>query len=102
MSPEFKILTINLVFLGFAYFWAYPSLPEKTLRVILVRSVAISAAALFVSAALFFERGVTFNLLFFDTNWFVFAAVTLCTIEIPFFMWFNQQYDITFDEEDDP
>ena len=100
MSPEFKILTINLVFLGFAYFWAYPSLPEKTLRAILVRSVAISAAALFVSAALFFERSVTFNLLFFDTNWFVFAVLTLFAMEIPFFIWFSQKYDITFDDED--
>jgi hypothetical protein len=101
MSPEFKILTINLVLLGFAYLWAYPSLPQKTWRAIINRDIAISCAAVFVSAALFAGHGIRFQLILLETNWFVFSALTMFVMEIPFFMWFSQKYDITFDAKDD-
>lgn len=100
MSPEFIILTVNAVFLGFAYLWAYPSLPQKTWRAIMTRSVAISCAAILVSAALFAGRRIPFDLVIFDTNWFVFSALTLFVMEIPLFLWFSQKYDITLDDDD--
>lgn len=101
MSPEFIILTINLIFLGFAYLWAYPSLLQKTWRTIMTRSIAVSCAAVLVSAALFAGRAMSFQLVILETNWFVFSTLTLFVMEIPFFMWFSQKYDITFDAEDD-
>ena len=101
MSPEFIVLTVNAVFLGFAYLWAYPSLPEKTWRAIMIRDVAISLAVLLVAAGLFAGRGIDFHLFFFDTNWLIFTVVTMFAMETPLFMWFAHKYGISFDETDD-
>jgi len=40
MSPELTLLIINAVLMGYAYLWAYPSLPEKTWQAIAWRDVA--------------------------------------------------------------
>lgn len=101
MSPEFTLLTVNAVFLGFAYLWAYPSLPQKTWRAIMLRDVAISVAVLLVAAGLFAGRGISFRLVFFDTNWFVFTAVTMMAMETPLFAWFARKHGLTFDDLDD-
>ena len=102
MSPEFIILTVNAVFLGYAYLWAYPSLPEKTWRAVMVRDVAISVAAVAVAAGLFAGRGVRFDVIFFETNWLVFSIGTLLVMETPLFAWFARKHNLTFDDWDDP
>lgn len=101
MSPELTLLTINAILLGYAYLWAYPSLPKKTLRAVMTRDIAISAAALVLAALLFAGKGIAFRMLFFGTNWFVFSIVTLCIMETPLFFWFAKKYDLSFDEWDD-
>ena len=102
MSPEFIQLTVNVVFLAFAYLWAYPSLTEKTWRAIIIRDVAISVAVLVVSAGLFMGRGLTFSLILFDTNWVVFTIMTMIAMETPLFLWFAQKHGLSFDDRDAP
>lgn len=100
MSPELILLIVNAVFMAYAYLWAYPALPEKTLSAIMTRDLAISLAALLVAAALFWGSGVRFRLVFFDTNWFVFSILTLFIMETPLFFWFAKKHGIDFGDFD--
>ena len=100
MAPELTILIINAVFLAYAYLWAYPSLPEKTWRAIMARDIAISLAALGVAAALYWGRGERFSLVLFQTNWFVFSALTLMAMETPLFLRFAKKYGLTWEDPD--
>lgn len=100
MSPELIQLIINAVFLGYAYLWAYPKLTERTLRAIMIRDMAISAAVLTVSWLLFAGKSIGFSLLFFETNWLVFTLVTMCVMETPLFVWFANKYGISFNDLD--
>jgi len=98
MSPELTLLIVNAVLLAYAYLWAYPALKEKTLRVIMVRDVGISCAALMVAGLLYWGSGTGFSLILFQTNWFVFSIVTLMIMETPLFLWFAKKYDLRFDD----
>lgn len=100
MSPELTLIIVNCVLLAFAYFWAYPALERKTLKTILIRDLAISAAALTVAAGLYWGQGIRFSLVFFSTNWLVFSIVTLTLIETPLFFWFAQRYDVDLNNFD--
>ncbi|MBB5722385.1 hypothetical protein FHS72_002011 [Loktanella ponticola] len=100
MSPEATILIINIALLGFAYLWAYPSLPVKTWRAIMVRDVAISVAALTLAAALFAGRNITFHMVLFNTNWLVFSIITMMLIETPLFAWFAQKHNLRLNDLD--
>lgn len=100
MSPELTLLIVNAVLMAYAYLWAYPSLPEKTLSAIMIRDMAISAAALIVAAALFWGSGIRFSLIFFDTNWLIFSILTLFLMETPLFFWFAKKHGIDFSDFD--
>lgn len=96
MSPELKLLTINAVFLGYAYLWVYPRLSELTGLKIMWRDAVITAAALMVGALLFAGTGIPFSLSIFETNWFVFQLITFAIIETPLFLWFAWRHDLEF------
>ena len=101
MSPELTLLIVNVVFLGFAYLWAYPSLPKKTVKAVMIRDLAISFAILIVAAGLYAGRGVAFSLIFFETNWLVFTLLVMFALETPLFLWFAQKHGMSLDEWDD-
>ena len=67
---------------------------------IMIRDMAISAAALIVAAALFWGSGIRFSLIFFDTNWLIFSILTLFLMETPLFFWFARKYGIDFSDFD--
>jgi hypothetical protein len=98
MSPEATILIINAVLMAYAYLWAYPALPEKTWRAVMVRDTAISFAALGLAGVLFWGTGLRFSMIVFETNWFVFSILTLFAMETPLFLWFARKYGMTFDD----
>jgi len=98
MSPELTLLIINAVLMGYAYLWAYPSLPEKTWQAIAWRDMAITVAAVGLAGLLYWGSGIAFSLVFFDVNWFVFSFVTLMAMETPLFLWFAKKHGISFDD----
>lgn len=98
LSPEATLLIINATLLAFAYLWAYPSLPQKSWRAIMWRDAVVTVAALVLAGLLFADRSLSFSLILFDTNWFVFSFATFSIMEIPFFMWFARKYDLRFDD----
>lgn len=100
MSPELTLLIVNGVLMAYAYLWAYPALERKTLKTIMVRDLAITAAALAVAAALFWGTGTRFSLILFETNWFIFSALTLFIIETPLFFWFAKRFGIDLNDFD--
>lgn len=102
-APEAQILILNAVILGVAYLGIYPSLREKTLNRIMTVDLVLSVLALGVAGALFWGRGVPFNMLLFEGNWAVFSIVTLMLMEAPLFYFFAKKHDISFgfDDEDD-
>ncbi len=94
MTPEAVLIVVNLIFLGFAYLWVYPTLPNITMPAILWRDMAITVAALTVAGLLFFGTGTRFSLLFFDTNWVAFSFITFSALEVPLFLRFAQKHDL--------
>lgn len=98
MSPELTLLIVNAVLLAYAYLWAYPALKEKTWRVIMVRDLGISFAALTVAGLLYWGSGVRFSLVLFQSNWLAFSFVSLMIMETPLFIWFAKKYDLRFDD----
>jgi hypothetical protein len=97
LSPEATILITNAALLAFAYLWAYPSLPEKTAQAIMWRDAVVSIAAMTLAGALYARHEVTFSMIIFDTNWFVFSILSMMLMEIPLFIWFARKYDLRVD-----
>jgi hypothetical protein len=94
MTPELTILIINAVFMAYAYLWAYPAIPNKTISAVMIRDAAISGAALLVAGLLYWGSGTGFDLLVIEVNWAVFSVVTLFLIELPLSAWFIRKYDL--------
>lgn len=94
MTPEATVLIINAVFMAYAYLWAYPAIVRKTISAIMLRDTAISLAALLVAGMLYWDTGVRFSLILFDTNWAVFSIIILIIFETPLSFWFVRKYDI--------
>jgi hypothetical protein len=95
LNQEQIILVTNAALMGYAYFWAYPALTEKTIAAITFRDAVISCMALLLAGALFWGTDQSFTLVFFETNWLVFSIVTLIIIEIPLFLWFLSRFDLS-------
>lgn len=100
MPAELSILAINAVFLAFAYGWAFPSLPEKSLGALLRADLAVAGAALLVVWLVWGGSGVRFGLILFETNWFVFWIVTGMAMEAPLFAWFCRRHGIDLSGRD--
>lgn len=94
MTPEAIIILVNAIFLAFAYLWVYPSLPTKTVPLLIRYDLVINAAALFVAGLLFWGSGTAFNMVFFDANWAVFSILTMACMEMPAFAWFARKHDL--------
>jgi hypothetical protein len=94
MSPELTLLIVNAVFLAFAYLWAYPRLPDKTMTAILWRDLAITGAALAVAGLLYAGQDLRFDMLLFETRWWLFAFLSMLVMETPLFLWFSARHGI--------
>ena len=93
-SPEVQVLILNGVILGVAYLGIYPSLAQKTRNRIMAIDLVLSALAIGVAGALFWDTGVGFTLVFFEVNWAVFTVVTIFVIETPLFLRFASKHGI--------
>jgi len=94
LPPELQLLTINATILAVAYGGIYPTLRPITLRKMIVIDLILSALAVGVAGALFWETGVRFSLLLFETNWAVFSILTLMVMEYPLFTRFARKHGL--------
>lgn len=94
MTPELKILVINAVIMGIAYFGIYPSRGITHVRQMVMTDLALTGLSLLAAGGLYWGSGVQFSLILFTTNWAVFAVLTLALMEIPLFIWFCRKNGI--------
>lgn len=100
MTPELQLLVLNATIVLIAYLGIYPSMRHITLARMMAADTVLTALALGVAAALFWDSGTRFSLLLFSTNWAVFAFLTLLVMEIPLFIWFCRRHDIDLSGRD--
>ncbi|MBW8192665.1 hypothetical protein K0504_16625 [Neiella marina] len=94
MSPEFIILLLNGVLLVVAYFWLYPSFVSSDLKRLLINDVLASGVAIVIAGVLFYGKGVVFNAVLFEANWFWFTLLSYFVLEIPFSVVYCNKYDL--------
>ena len=94
MTPELKILIINAVIMGVAYFGIYPSRNITRVGQMITTDLALTVLSLVAAGGLYYGTGTRFSLILFQTNWAVFAVLTLALIEIPLFIWYCRRNDI--------
>ena len=99
MAPEWQILTLNAVILGVAYLGIYPGLQIKSINRIMAVDLVLTVVALTTAGALFWGSDVQFNMLFFNTNWFVFTLITLILIEALLAYRFMKKHNITLSDD---
>lgn len=100
ISPEAQILILVGLILGITYFGIFPTLKNKSLNRLITLDLLLTVLALIVAGAWFWGTGVTFTLLFFETNWAVFTIVCYAVIEIPLFLRFAKVHGIRLDGSD--
>lgn len=94
MAPELQVLAINAACLAVAYLGIFPGLRPLTMGRLALADLGVGLVALGTVAALFWDSGVDFRLLVFDTNWFWFAVVTYVAMELPLSLWFLRRHGI--------
>ena len=99
-APETQILILNAAILAVAYLGIFPSLRDKTLARIMTVDLVVSLLAVGVAGALFWGRGLSFDMLLFSTNWAVFSIVTLMIMEAPLFYLFAKKHGISLTGEE--
>lgn len=101
VTPEVQILILNGLILAVAYLGIFPTLEQKTLNRMMAIDFVLTAVALAVAGAWFWGTGVTFTLLLFETNWFMFTLVCFALLEIPLFLRFAKAHGIRLDGRED-
>lgn len=100
MTPALTILTINAVFVVFAYGLAYPLLRVRTIGALALYDAIICSVAVGLAGVLFWGSGTAFSLVLFDTNWFVFSLLTLMLIEALPAMAYLKRHNINLADPD--
>ncbi|HEV8033246.1 hypothetical protein [Yoonia sp.] len=101
LAPEAQILILIGIILAVAYLGIFPSLEEKTINKLMGIDLALNVLALIVAGAWFWGTGVTFTLVFYETNWVIFTIVCFALLEIPLFLNFAKKHGIRLDGRDD-
>ncbi len=94
MIPELQLLLINAVIMGMAYFGIYPSRRITHVRQMIATDLALTCLSLLAAGGLFYGSGERFGMILFETNWAIFAVLTLVLMEIPLFIWFCRRNGI--------
>jgi hypothetical protein len=77
-----------LATLAASYFWIYPKFADNDVKKMAWLEVGLGFIPIGISALLFWVSDPKFNLIFFETNWFVFTLVVLVILELPLFFWY--------------
>jgi NADH:ubiquinone oxidoreductase subunit K len=101
LAPEAQILILIGIILAVAYLGIFPRLEKKTINKLMGIDLALNVLALIVAGAWFWGTGVTFTLVFYETNWAIFTIVCFALLEIPLFLNFAKKHGIRLDGRDD-
>jgi hypothetical protein len=85
---ESLVIFVVLATLAASYFWMYPKFARNDVQKMAWLDIALSFIPIGISALLFWVSDPKFNLIFFETNWFVFTLVVLVILELPLFFWY--------------
>ena len=85
-SPELIIIVINSIILSFMFFIILPKFASNNIKVIALNDGLATTTALLIAASLFMGKGITFNVIITQLNWFWFSLLSYFLLEAPF-MW---------------
>jgi hypothetical protein len=85
---ESLVIFVVLATLAASYFWIYPKFAGNDVRRMAWLDAGLGLIPMGISALLFWVSDPKFNLIFFETNWFVFTLVVLVILELPLFFWY--------------
>lgn len=85
---ESLVIFVVLAVLAAAYFWIYPKYAGNDVRKMAWLDAGLGFVPLGISALLFWVSDPSFNLIFFETNWFWFTLIAMVVLELPLFFWY--------------
>jgi hypothetical protein len=85
---ESLVTFVVLATLAASYFWIYPKFAGNDVKKMAWLDAGLGFIPMGISAVLFWVSDPKFNLIFFETNWFVFTLVVLLVLELPLFFWY--------------
>lgn len=85
---ESLVIFVVLATLAASYFWIYPKFAGNDVKKMAWLDAGLGFIPMGISALLFWVSNPKFNLIFFETNWFVFTLVVLVILELPLFFWY--------------
>lgn len=85
---ESLVIFVVLSVLAASYFWIYPKYAGNDVKKMAWFDAGLGFIPLGISAILFWESDPSFNMIFFETNWFWFTLIVLVVLELPLFFWY--------------
>jgi len=86
MSNELLVVFYILATLAVAYLWFYPKVIGNNVKLMSWMDILVTGIPVGISAVLFWNENPSFNLVFFDANWFFFTIIAMVLIETPIFL----------------
>lgn len=93
-SPEVMVLMLNSVIVAIAYFFVYPVLCGDDVNRIVANDLCSSVISIGICGFLFWEQGIAFDTIVFDSNWFWFSLITYAVIEFPVFIFYATKHGL--------
>jgi len=84
--PVLTVVTWHVATLALAYLVIYPRYAGNNMNRLALYDLALSAVSLIVMGLIYQGENITFRLVFFDTNWFVFTLLTGFILELPLYL----------------
>ena len=93
-SPEWLVVSLNLIVIAVAYLAIYPRFVGSDLRRLVQNDLVASLVALSVVGSLYWGSDQRFDLFVFTLNWFWFTILSFALLESPFALWYMRRYRI--------
>jgi hypothetical protein len=94
MSPETTILLLNAGVIALAYALIYPRFAGANITKLAWYDVAVSLIPLGIAWFWYADSGYAFNMVLFETNWFLFTAITYFVLEMPMSIGYLRHYGV--------
>lgn len=94
MSHETTILLLNAAVIAIAYALIYPRFAGANIVKLAWYDVAVSLIPLGIAWYWYADADVRFNMVLFETNWFLFTAITYFILEMPMSIGYMRHYGV--------
>jgi hypothetical protein len=94
MTPEVRVLLVQVAAIIFTYNTLYPLSKAITLKAMMRINIPVTALLLAVFGIAFAGEGIGFSLLLFSVPWWLFVLLSGVAIEAPLFIWYCKKHDI--------